>query len=123
MGIKKTTAKKKKALTLIEMIVVLMLLTMITGALAYNYKGSLDKGKVFEKNEVLNRVRAVLEIALAEGDIKSQQEATEWDKLIRKSPLIKNAEKTITIATAAGLTVTYHPASGNDPAKLEIKPD
>jgi general secretion pathway protein G len=122
MDMKKTTTKMKRALTLIEMIVVLMLLTMITGALAYNYKGSLNKGKEFEKKEMLSRIHAILEIALANGEITSQEQANKWDEIVTASPLVKDGEKMSKIGKAANLKVVYTAATTNDPASLEITP-
>ena len=118
---KRNSKKLKRALTLIEMIVVLMLLTMITGALAYNYKGSLDTGKKFERKEMLSSINTILEIALAQGDIQSQNDADNWANIITKSPLVKNSADTIAKAQAIGFQVQYI-QSGNSSATLTTTP-
>ena len=122
MDIKKTTAKMKRALTLIEMIVVLMLLTTISGALAYNYMGSLNRGLEFVKNETISRIHAILEVALANGEINSQTDADDWESKLAKSPLAKDSTKMAKIANEVKLKVTYNPATQTEPASLQITP-
>ena len=121
MDMRKTTAKMKRALTLIEMIVVLMLLTMITGALAYNYKGSLDKGKEFEKREMLSRIQTVLDIAVADGEIASQADTDKWQDLVEASPLIQNPKKFIAKAQAFGIKITFSEATKSKTAEVKVK--
>ena len=62
IGIKKhlknvRQCEKKTAVTLIEMIVVMALIAMITSAVAYNYPGSLEKGRAFKTQELCSKVR------------------------------------------------------------------
>lgn len=122
MDRKKIASKKKRALTLIEMIVVLMIITMITGALAYNYKDSLNRGKEFERKEMLTRAHTIIELALAEGKITSQTEADKWGDIIKTSPLVKDGGKTYKNLLDLQFTVTYIGATADTPAQVEITP-
>ena len=106
-------AKIKRALTLVEMIVVIMILTMITGALAYNYKDSIGRGKDFKKAEMISRLQAFLDMELAGGYITDPaQVGTTWKTLVEAKPVItKNPRKFGTDADQLGITVSYDNAT------------
>lgn len=59
--------KKKRALTLLEVMIVIFLITLITGVIGYNMKGSLDKGKTFKTEQAMNQLRDMLLLGLSEG--------------------------------------------------------
>jgi len=58
---------KKRALTLLEIMIVICLITLITGVIGYNMKGSLDKGKAFRTEQARDQLRDMLLLALSEG--------------------------------------------------------
>ena len=57
---------KKRALTLIEIMIVIFLITLITGAIGYNMKGSMDKGKKFRTEQAKAQLHDLLLICLDE---------------------------------------------------------
>jgi general secretion pathway protein G len=59
--------RKKRALTLLEIMIVICLITLITGVIGYNMKGSLDKGKAFRSEQAKDQLRDMLLLALSEG--------------------------------------------------------
>ena len=75
---------KKKAVTLIEMIVVMLLIAMITGALAYNYNASLNEGKAFKTKEAISRIKTILALELAENP---ERDVSDWKQIVTESPL------------------------------------
>lgn len=78
--------RQKRAVTLVELIVVIALITIITAALAYNYRGSLNEGKVFKTKQNIERVKNILEIKIGEG--KSAEEVVgDWRNIVKSSPL------------------------------------
>jgi len=58
---------KKKALTLLEIMIVIFLITLITAVVGYNMKGSLDKGKAFRTEQAKSQLQDMLLLALSEG--------------------------------------------------------
>jgi general secretion pathway protein G len=64
---KGTFMKKKRALTLLEIMIVIFLITLITGVIGYNMKGSLDKGKAFKTEQALSQLHDMLLLGLSEG--------------------------------------------------------
>jgi type II secretory pathway pseudopilin PulG len=58
---------KKRALTLLEIMIVICLITLITGVIGYNMKGSLDKGKAFRTEQAMTQLQDMLLLVLSEG--------------------------------------------------------
>ena len=54
--------RRRYAVTLIEMIIVMILIATITGALALNYQKSLDRGRVFATQQRIERLHAILSL-------------------------------------------------------------
>jgi general secretion pathway protein G len=80
--------RKRRAVTLIEMIVVMLLIATITGALAYNYNSSLTEGKAFRTKEGISRIKTILAIALVENDDVAPEELVHnWQAYVRNSPM------------------------------------
>lgn len=104
---KKRATKKKRAITLIEIMVVMLLIGMIAGTMAYNYKKSLDEGRKFKTQEIMARVEHILNMAIASGDldIATVGSNEDWKDIIKKSPLVTNPETYLMDAWKAPLTV------------------
>jgi type II secretory pathway pseudopilin PulG len=59
---------KKRALTLLEIMIVIFLITLITGTIGYSMRGTLDKGRAFRTERGLEQLHDLLLICLAESD-------------------------------------------------------
>ncbi len=59
---------KKQAITLIEIMIVILLIGLIGGTLAYNMRGSLDKGKEFKTEQNKSKLYDVLMLEYAKGE-------------------------------------------------------
>lgn len=63
---------KKRALTLLEIMIVIFLITLITGTIGYSMRGTLDKGRAFRTEQAETQLHDLLLICLAEkGDAES----------------------------------------------------
>jgi general secretion pathway protein G len=78
--------KRRLSVTLIEMIIVMILIATITGALAFNYQKSLDRGKLFATKQRVERLRAILTLYFSEhpDEIDTKQD---WATIINESGL------------------------------------
>jgi general secretion pathway protein G len=83
--------KQKRTLTLFEVMIVILLITLIGGVLGYNMKGSLDKGKVFRSKQAREQLHDMLLLALAEGKPASEIEANP-EKVLDELKLAKNPD-------------------------------
>ncbi len=58
--------KKKRTFTLLEIMIVILLITLITGTIGYNMKGTLDRGRAFRTEQAKEQLHDLLLICLAE---------------------------------------------------------
>jgi general secretion pathway protein G len=83
---------KRRFVTLIEMMIVMFLIALITGVVAYNYRGSLDEGKVFKTKTGIDKLETILNLEVAKNPSLIDHISSEWQNLVRSSPLVQNAE-------------------------------
>lgn len=86
--------KKKRALSLLEIIIVIFLITLITGAIGYSMKGTLDKGRVFRTEQAIEQLRDLFLMCLAEGE-SGDDIIRDPEGMIKKYGLAKNSKKII----------------------------
>lgn len=96
-----TMTKKRKMnvrrqfVTLIEMMIVMFLIAMITGVVAYNYTGSLEKGKAFKTEAGIQRLSQILTLAVAENPALLDSIQQNWIEVVGSSALVQNKEALI----------------------------
>jgi type II secretory pathway pseudopilin PulG len=88
LEVKLNKKKKKQPITLIEIMIVILLIGLIGGVLAYNLKGSLDEGKVFKTEQGAQQVRNILLLEVAKGRISMADIPANWKAIIKASPLV-----------------------------------
>lgn len=82
--------KTRRFVTLVEMMIVMFLIAMIIGVVAYNYQGSLDEGKAFKTKTTIEKVQTILLMRLAEESSVDYESG--WKEILRQSPLVQNAK-------------------------------
>jgi len=86
---------RRRYITLIEMIIVITLIGIIMGALAWRYTGALDKGKAFKTETGMARLETILNLAVAERPGIINDIDSEWKKVVEQSPLVDDPNKLI----------------------------
>lgn len=86
---------RARFITLIEVMIVMFLIALITGVLAYNYKGSLDKGKEFKTKAAMEKLETILNLRIAEDPGLLENIEDQWQVEVKKSPLVQNAKDLI----------------------------
>lgn len=82
---------KKRALTLLEIMIVIFLITLITGTIGYSMRGSLDKGRAFRTEQGKEQLHDLLLICLSESDTASaDQIAKDPESHLRSLGLAKD---------------------------------
>lgn len=97
---------KKRTLTLIEIMIVILLITLIGGAIGYNVKGSLKKGRDFKTEQAQSQLEDILEICLQEGKTPHQ---ILGDTLaaVKGTGLAKDPEKLLKDGNGIPFEITY----------------
>lgn len=80
---------KRRCVTLIEMMIVMFLIALITGVVAYNYRGTLDSGKAFKTQAGIEKLQTILSIALAE-DSSADFSGNGWHRYVEESSLVND---------------------------------
>ena len=97
---------KKRTLTLLEIMIVIFLITLITGAIGYNMKGALDKGRAFRTEQGIEQLSDLLYICLAEGE-KPEELQNSPETIIKKYGFAKNPEKVVEDGWGEKYIITY----------------
>ncbi|MBU6383949.1 MAG: type II secretion system GspH family protein [Verrucomicrobia bacterium] len=97
---------KKRTLTLIEIMIVILLITIIGGAVGYNMKGSLDKGKKFRTEHGKEQLRDMLLICLDEGK-EGDTLAKNPVYYLRELGLVKDPEEATKDGWGRKYVITY----------------
>lgn len=86
---------RRAYITLIEMMIVMFLIALITGVIAYNVKGSLDQGKVFKTKVGMEKVETILNLAIANDPDLGSHIKENWKAVVKTSPLVQNPDSLI----------------------------
>ncbi len=106
-------AMKKRAFTLVELMVVIVIIGLIGSVVAYNVRGSLEKGKRFKTEQAARMIRDVVEMETASG--KSLAEFKKAPiKFLKASGVVKDAAALV--KDGWGQSFTFQVESG----QLEI---
>lgn len=85
---------KKRCITLIEIMIVMFLIALITGVIAYNYRGSLEEGKAFKTKAGIEKLETILNLrAASSGD--PDDVVHNWRDVVKNDPLVKDANAMI----------------------------
>lgn len=87
---------QKRCVTLIEMMIVMFLIAVITGVIAYNYRGSLDEGKAFKTRTAIEKLETILNLEVAKNPQIANSIASEWQNYVVSSPLVHDANALLT---------------------------
>lgn len=89
------TKRRRRNVTLIEMMIVMFLIALISGVVAYNYRASLDEGRAFKTREGIERVRTILLLETATNDDAWSDIETNWKAYVASSPLAANPKELV----------------------------
>lgn len=78
--------RRKRSITLIEIMIVILLIGLIGGALAFNMRGSIDEGKAFKSEQNMLRLHDVLMMEYAKGDSSLNEIVANRSTIVNKSP-------------------------------------
>lgn len=81
---------KKRAISLLEIMIVIFLIALIGGVVGYNMKGSMDKGKAFKTKEAMSRVKEILYLVASENQLSLEEVVNNKEENLRKSGMVKN---------------------------------
>lgn len=84
--------RKKRTLTLMEIMIVIVLIGLIGSVIGINMKGSLDKGRAFKTKEAIRQIDDIFSLEIARGTSAEYILGHQAD-ILKSSGLVKNPEK------------------------------
>lgn len=83
---------KRRYITLIEIMIAMFLIALIIGVVGYNYRGALDEGKAFKTKAAIDRLENILNLAISENPNLRDSITSDWQNIIRQSPLVSQPD-------------------------------
>lgn len=80
------------ALTLLEIMIVIVLIGIIGSVIGVNMKGSLDEGRAFKTKYAMEQIQDILLLEVAKGEDISTV-INEKEKYLRNSGMVKDVDK------------------------------
>ncbi len=78
-------------MTLMELMVVIVIIGLVSSVVAYNVRGSLEKGRDFKTRQAMNMLEEVIALEVPSNEIAHFLESPE--KVLRDTGLVKNPKK------------------------------
>jgi general secretion pathway protein G len=84
---------QKKAMSLLEILIVIFIIGLISSVVAFNLRGTLDKGKAFKTKQLMQQLEEVLTLEMMQNPKATPKQIQENPKkFLVGSPLIKNPD-------------------------------
>jgi type II secretory pathway pseudopilin PulG len=84
--------KKRRAITLLEIMIVIFLIGLIGGVIGYNVKGSLEEGKAFRSEQGIEKLHDLFLMEVANG-VPVEELIREPAFYLKRTGLVADAEK------------------------------
>ncbi len=85
--------KKKRSITLIEIMIVILLIGIIGGTLAFNMRGSMDQGRAFKSEQNMLRIHDILMLEMASSGRDLPDIVANWEENVKNSPMVKGGSE------------------------------
>jgi len=85
--------KKKRSITLIEIMIVILLIGIIGGTLAFNMRGSMDQGRAFKSEQNMLRIHDILMLEMASSGRDLAEIVANWEENVKNSPMVKDGSE------------------------------
>jgi general secretion pathway protein G len=82
--------RKKRTLTLLEIMIVLVLIGLIGSVIGVNMKGSLDEGKAFKTRRAREQIKDILMLEVASRGLSIEDAVAKREVIIKESGLVKD---------------------------------
>jgi prepilin-type N-terminal cleavage/methylation domain-containing protein len=85
--------RKKQAMTLLEVMIVIFIIGIISSVIGYNMKGSLNKAKAFKTTEGMKKILEIFELEIAQGSASLQEVVTSPEDVLEGSGLVTSGKE------------------------------
>lgn len=103
----------RRYITLMEIMIVITLIAMILGVLAFNYQGALETGRAFETRANIQKIRSALTLKVASDPSAMGSVGEKWRDYLKNSPLISDPDKIARDSWGEEFKVSVETIDGN----------
>lgn len=87
----KKMKRKKRPMTLLEIMIVIFIIGIISSVIGYNMKGSLEKAKAFKTKEGMKKINEIFDLEVADGTLL-QDVIKNPEAVLKSSGLVSNVK-------------------------------
>ena len=102
----KKLKKSKKAMTLLEVMIVIFIIGIISSVIGYNMKGSLEKAKAFKTGEGIKKIKEIFELEMAQGTTNLQEIISDPETVLQNSGLVNSGKEMLKDGWGAPYQIT-----------------
>ncbi len=99
--------KKKRSMTLLEIMVVIFIIGIIGSVIGYNMKGSMKKGKQFKTDYAAAKIAEVLTMECELNGLNPHAVAKDFENVLKESGMVKDVGKLIVDGYGEKYKVSY----------------
>lgn len=97
----------KRAMTLLEIMIVIFIIGIIGSVVGYNMKGSLEEGKAFKSKEGARQIYEILTLEYARGDYTPEYIKEHLEEVLKHSGMVRNAKNLLKDGWGKDYIVTF----------------
>ena len=105
--------KKKRALTLIEIMVVLFIITIVTSVIGVNMKGTMKEGKAFKSEKGSKQVYDILSLEMAKNPELINSIIDQPELILKNSGVVNDPKKTLVDGWGEPFKIKVDPVDGD----------
>lgn len=108
-----TIRRKKRPLTLLEIMIVIVLIGLIGSVIGFNMKGSLDQGRAFKTRQAKEQIKDILMLEVARGASISEV-IQKKEEYLTNSGLISNSKTFLKDGWGEAFEIKVNGTTGSD---------
>lgn len=104
--------RKKRPMTLLEVMIVIFIIGIISSVIGYNMKGSLEKAKAFKTKEGIKKVKEIFDLELANGEATVNKVLKNPAAVLKNSGLVSNPKEMLKDGWGQSYTIKLSEKTG-----------
>jgi len=108
----------RRYITLVEIMIVMTLIALILGVVAYNFQGALQEGNAFATRQRIEKIETIISLELARNPGSIDQVSEKWESWVKNSPLVKDKDSAIVDGWGNPFAVTVQREEGKTKIKV-----
>lgn len=109
----------RRYITLVEIMIVMTLIALILGVVAYNFQGALQEGNAFATRQRIEKIETIISLELARNPSSIDDVSEKWQTWVANSPLVKDKDSAVVDGWGNPFAVSVERESGK--TKVQVR--